>query len=539
MTSKRFSRLWITLLTLAVIIVIPLTGGCKKQAGGVVRGGTLNDWFSDDPAGIDPQVDTTLMVYRLARDIYSTLLRYQGDTFNLEPDACAEMPTVSADGLTYHFKLRPDIKFHDGTVMTSKDVKFTMERMLNPATQAANAWVYEPIKGAKAVENGQATSLEGFKIISDTEFELTLERPFAPFLHYLAIPPSSIFPEKACTEAKDAWRMHPVGSGPFELAEYVPDDHIRLVKNPDYFEEGLPYLDEVFIRIVPDDDTGRLEFENGTMDVSFLPTDVPEDMARYFRMRDEGKYQILESTPANTYYFAFNLKVPQVSKLEVRQAIAYAIDKQKLIDTIWGGTAVEAKNFISPGIPGAWAEAPGYHYDLGKAKALMAKAGVTSMNLEIAQRGGDTPSDTNVALQAMLKEIGINVQIKIFDRATFNDMRGQGNLPCAYGNWWADFPDPDNYLYTYFHSSQAKNMSTNVNDPELDKLLEAARAEPDPNKRWPMYAEAEKKIVYDNCWIIPLWHLKDYVVLQPNVRGWVMTPTGVYSYKTVYKVSTK
>lgn len=531
---NKVCRLLTVVLALAVIITIPMVGGCKKDTGETAKGGTLNDWFSEDPAGIDPQVDTSLMVYRLSRDIFSTLLRYQGDTFTLEPDALAEMPTT-ADGVTYHFVLKPNVKFHDGTTLTSKDVKFTMERMLNPATAAANGWVYEAIKGAKAMEDGAATSLEGFNVINDTEFELTLEKPFAPFLHNLAIPPASIYPEAACTAAGDTWRMNPVGSGPFKMAEYIPDTHIRLAKNTDYFEEGLPYLDEVFIRIVPDDDTGRLEFENGTVDASFLPTDVPEDMARYFQMRDEGKYKIEESTPANTYYFIFNMNVPEVKDIRVRQAIAYAIDKQKLIDTIWGGTAVEAKNFISPGIPGQYAEALGYPFDLAKAKALMVEAGVTSMKLEIAQRGGDTPSDTNVALQAMLAEIGITVEIKILDRATFGEVRGLGNLPCNYGNWWADFPDPDNYLYTFFHSSQSTNMSTNVKDAELDAALDGARIEPDNAKRWPIYAAAEKKIVYDNCWVIPLWHLKDYVVLQPSVSGWVMTPTGVYSYKTIHK----
>jgi len=532
---SRFSKLLVVALALAVVLSIPMISGCKKT-GGVVKGSTLNDWFSEDPAGIDPQVDTTLMVYRLARDIFSTLLRYQGDTFNLEPDLCAKMPT-STDGLTWHFKLKSGVKFHDGTVLTSNDVKFTFERMLLPGTVAANGWLFEPIKGAVAMENGEATSLEGFTVLSDTAFDITLEKPYAPFLHNLAIPPASIYPAAACVAAGDAWRMQPVGTGPFKLAEYKPDTHIRLAKNADYFEPGFPYMDEVFIRIVPDDDTGRLEFESGTMDVSFLPTDVPEDMARYFQMRDEGTYKIEKSTPANTYYFIFNEKVPAVQKLEVRQAIAYAIDKQKLIDTIWGGTADVAKNFISPGIPGQWAEAPGYTFDLTKAKSLMQQAGVTSMKLELAQRGGDTPSDTNVALQAMLAEIGITAEIKIYDRATFNEMRGQGNLPCNYGNWWADVPDPDNYLYTYFYSTQAVNMSTNVNDAALDQLLTDGRAEPDTAKRWPMYAEAEKKIVYDNCWVIPLWHLKDYVVLQPNVSGWVMTPTGVYSYKTVSKTS--
>jgi len=415
-----------------------------------------------------------------------------------------------------------------------------MERMLLPATGASNGWLFEPIKGAKAMEDeGGPTTLEGFEKVSDTEFKLTLEQPYAPFLHNLAIAPASIFPKAACIAAGDQWRMNPVGTGPFKLAEYVPSTHIKLAKNPDYYEDGLPYLDEVFIRIVPDDDTGRLEFESGTVDVSFLPTDVPEDMKRYRDAATAGTYTIEESTPANTYYFAFNENDPVVQKLEVRQAIAYAIDKQKLIDTIWGGTAVEAKNFISPGIPGRWAKAPGYSFDLAKAKSLMQAAGVTMMDLELAQRGGDTPSDTNVAIQAMLKEIGINVKITILDRASFNEMRSQGNLPCNYGNWWADIPDPDNYLYTYFYSTQSKIMSTNVKNAELDAMLDEGRTITDPTARWAKYAEAEKKIVYDNCWIVPLWHLNDFVVLQPSVKGWVMTPTGVYSYKTVYKEAGK
>lgn len=530
----RFAKVLVLVLALAVVLSVPL--GCSRDDA---ASGQLVDWFSEDPAGIDPQVDTTLMVYRLARDIFSTLLRYQGETFELEPDLLAEMPSVTEDGLTYSFKLREGVKFHDGSPLTSEDVKFTFERMMKPETGAANSWLYDKIAGSQAMLDGQAAELSGFEIVSDLEFKITLTEPFAAFTHVLAIPPAAIYPSDACAAAGDQWQMQPIGTGPFMLKEYVPDDHLLLAKNPDYFEDGLPYLDEVLIRILPDDATGRLEFEAGTVDIGLVPTDTAEEFQHYLAEAEAGKWQVLEATPANTYYFVFNVKPGvgprEIQDVRVRQAIAYAIDKQALVDNIWAGTAAVAKNFISPGIPGAWAEAPGYEFNLDKARQLLEEAGVSGFDLVIAQRGGETATDTNVAIQGMLAEIGITVEVRIHDRATFRDIRGQGNLESSYGNWWADYPDPDNYLYTYFHSSQSTGMSTGVNDPEIDQWLDEAKVMNNTPERWALYARAEEKIIYDQCYIIPLFHAKDYVALQNGVEGFIMHPTGVYSYRTTVK----
>lgn len=526
----RHPLLAVVVLSLAVVLVAV---GCARKVQEPAREPViLHDWFTDDPGTLDVQQDTTLAVYGLARELFNTLVRYKGETLELEPELLESMPTISADGKVYTFKLKQGILCHDGkTELTSKDVKFTFERMLDPNGKGLSTWLYEPILGAKDMVEGKAAELKGFKIINDYEFEITLEKPYAPFLHNLAVPSASIYPAELCKAAGEEWGRKPVGTGPFKLKEYTPSTSIVLEKNPYYFEKGLPYLDGIEYRIVPDEATGLMEFEKGTFDVTSIPTNEFE------RITKSGQYTILESTPLNTYYFVFNMKEKPYTDVRVRKAIAMAIDKQKIIDSILGGRATVAKAFVTPGIPGAYpaGQGPAYDYNPAEAKKILEEAGLKKIKAVTWQRGGTQVADTNIAIQAMLKEIGIDLEVQIIDRAAFGEARAQGKVPANYGNWWADIPDPDNYLYTYFHPSQSRYMSTNYDNPRVTALLDEARITTDPARRAQLYQEAEKIIVGDDAAIVPLFHKKDYLAVQKNVKGIIMHPTGVNSYKMVQK----
>lgn len=499
----------------------------KKGPNGEIYGGTFTVAIGEEPPVLDPQVDTTLQVYNMSRDIFSTLVRYKGNTLELEPELLAEMPKADADNITYHFKLRNDVVFHNGAKLTAKDVKYTFERMLLPDTKAQNTWVLEEIAGAKEMIDKKATELKGFTIKSDTEFDIVLARPFGPFVQLLATPPTSIFPADYAKEKGDKFAREPVGTGPFKLAKWEPNQLIVLEKNPNYFEKGLPYLDKVEYKVIPDEATRWLEFEKGTNDIGAPPT------AEFTNAKTSGKWQFIEYTTLNTFYLSLDLNTFKDKR--VREAISMAIDREKILKTVWNDQGKVAKQFVTAGIPGALTSPKGFEFNPEKAKQLLKDAGATNLTIESWQRGGDKVSDTNLAIQQMLKNVGIDYQVKIADKAAFREARSKGSIPANYGNWFADYPDPDNYLYTYFHSSQSKGMSVNYNNPDVDKVLDEARGIADQAKRQKMYQDVENKLIFEEFAIIPLLHQTGYTVVQKNVHGIKGHPTEVESLKLVWK----
>lgn len=499
----------------------------KKGPNGEIYGGTYRISLAQEPAGMDPQVDTTLTVYNMSRNIFNTLIRYKGNTLDLEPELLTEMPTVDADNKTYHFKLRNDVSFTNGQKLTAKDVKYTFERMMTKATKAKNTWVFEEILGAKEMLDGKATELSGFKLTGDYSFDIVLARPYGPFLQLLATPPASIFPMEYTKSKGDQFQRAPIGSGPFKVVNWEPNKQITLEKNASYFEKGVPFLDKVEYRILPEEATRWLEFEKGTFDVGTPPT------AEFKNAKTSGKWQFIEYTTLNTYYLALDLKTFKDKR--VREAISLSIDREKILKTVWNDQGKVAKQFVTPGIPGALTSPAGFKYDPAKAKELLKAAGAANLKMESWQRGTEKISDTNLAIQQMLKEVGINYEVKLVDSATFREARSKGNIPSNYGNWFADYPDPDNYLYTYFHSSQSKGMSVNMNDPAVDKILEEARGLADQAKRAKMYQDLETKLVLEEYMIIPLLHQTGYEVAQKWVHGIKGHPTEVEGVRYVWK----
>lgn len=499
----------------------------KKGPNGEVYGGTYRIALGEEPPGIDPQVDTTLQVYSLSRNLFSTLVRYKGETLELEPELVSEMPKVDADNITYHFKLREDVLFHDGKKLTAKDVKYTFERMLNPATKAANTWVLEEIKGAEEMLAGKATELAGFKLNGDYSFDIVLKRPYGPFIQNLATPPASIFPAEYAKQAGQDFQRKPIGSGPFKLGEWKPNQLLVLERNETFFEKGLPYLDRVEYKVIPEEATRWLEFQQGNFDEGGVPD------AEFAQVYSSGKFQVKEYLTLNSYYFSLNVK--DFPDKRVREAISLAIDRAKILKTVLNDQGSVLKSFVTPGIPGALTDGPGFKYDPDKAKALLKEANAVGTKVEMWQRGGDKVVDANLAIQQMLNEVGFQAATQIADRAAFREMRSQSKIPAYYGNWYADYPDPDNYLWTYFHSSSSAGMSLGWKDPQVDKTLEEARALADQSKRQKIYQDLERKLIYEEYGIIPLWSMKEYDFYQKNVHGMIGHPTSIGGLKTVWK----
>lgn len=538
MKTRRIVALSLVAVMLVTAVVL---SGCGKPKVKLLPGqtaGYVHDWFTEDPGTFDFQEDTTLAVYNLARNLFSTLVRFKGNTLDLEPELCAEMPTADSTGTVYDFKLKPGIKFSNGDTLTAADVKYTIMRMLDPNGKGASPQWFEPIVGAKDVETGKATDLAGFKQISDTEFTLTITAPYAPFLQNLAVPSASILPEKACKAAGDTWGQNPVGTGPFVVEKYEPNTMIVLKKNPNYFEAGLPKVSGVDYVVLPDAATALMDFENGQLDV-YSPSGT--ELTEIKGLKDSKgteKFNTVSYTPLNTYYILFNMKEPAFKDVRVRKAIAMAIDKQALLaSSVFNGEGTVAKAFTTPGIPGAYdaGTGPAYDYNPEQAKALLAEAGVKDLKITLWQRGGQTASAGNTAIQGFLAAVGITADIQIVDSAAFGQARSKGQVPISYGNWWADYPSPDNYLNTYFNPTNT--MSSGYNNPTVTALLDKAMKSTDQAERTKDYQEAEKIIIQDDCAIVPLVHVDSYYSLAKSISNYPLSPTGVVGYLTIEKAA--
>jgi len=481
-----------------------------------------------DFESMDPQMGTSSEVCRTSIQMFSRLFKYD-DNGQVVPDILTGMPQVSPDGLVYTFELRPDVKFTNGEVLKSSDVKYTFDRMFLPETKAINGWVIDMIKGATDVAEGKAKELSGIKVIDDTKFEITLDKPYAPFIQCLATPYVSIFPEKACREAGDKWNREPVGSGQFKLQSWVKGEKVVLVKNPDYFGEPAK-LDEIDFVVMEDPTTQELEFRNKNLDLMYINSDK---IAQY---KDDPTVAYYPVELLHIQYLMFNVQNEYLKDVRVRQAISIAIDRDKLCRTVLNGAAKPANTFLPEGLLGYDATTK-IEYNVEKAKQLLKEAGYENgFSIDIYQtQDSKATLALNTALQGSLAEIGVKLNIIQIDQASWVEMRTQGKLTMYTGSWWGDYSDPDNFLYTLFYKDNAKVRSSNYNDEEFNKALVEARGLTDSAKRDEIYKAMDRKLCTEDYAVAPLDHSIDPFVAQTNVKGLLIPMTGTINFRSAYK----
>jgi peptide/nickel transport system substrate-binding protein/oligopeptide transport system substrate-binding protein len=479
---------------------------------------TLTVAQETDPGTADPQLTTE--EYFLPLNVFDRLVEAvtTGPGQSELVAGLAEKWDVSADGLKYTFHLRPNVKFHNGDILTADDVIWTFDRMLDPTTKALNTDFLDMIAGAQDRMDGKATSVSGLKKIDDNTVEISLDKPFAPFLANLATPAGSIFSKKATTEAGEDFNTKPVGTGRFKMDNWTFNSEVVLSAFEDYFR-GRPQFDKLIMKIVPEAQTMALMKRNGELDVldlDFAKSQIPE-----FQKDPATKDQIVSGPRVGTYYMSINEKIPPFENPKVREALMYAIDRQTLIDALYYGTGVPAKGILSPGLAGFNDKLPGFPYDPEKAKALLKEAGYENgFDMGIYQTV-DSPSTLkiNEALQAMLGEVGIRVKIEQMDDAAWSGTRAEGKLGSYVTSWSADYNDPDNFIYTFFAPRNSVARSWNYENKDVQDKLEQARSMTDMEARYKLYQEIEDQIVNKDFAFVPLFHLQHLFVVDPKVKN--------------------
>ena len=449
----------------------------------------------------------------------------------------AESWDISDDGLEYTFHLRQGVKFHNGNDFTAEDVAYTFHRMLT-VEGGVNTEFIDQIKGADELLAGETDTLEGVEVVDDYTIKVTLKEPFAGFLASISSPGVSIYDSEATEAAGDQFGMDPavtVGTGPFEFSSWSFNNQLVLTRNEDYWK-GASGLPGVVIKIIPDTETQSMMFESGELDI--LDLDYAADSAD--RFTETYPDQIVQGPRVGIVYFTMNFNKEPFQDVRVRKAVQMSIDRQAILDALYGGRGQVEQGIFPHGLIGFNPDQEEIKYDPEAAKALLAEAGYADgFDMEIA--ADSSASDTmTMALEIVsdqLAEVGIRAEIKNYDESTWLETRKSGELGSFMSTWSADYNDPDNFIYTFFgNEEKTKIRSINYPDTEVMARVAKARTIVNEDERLAEYKALEEKIVHEDAAWVPMFSRLHLFAVSKRVEGFAPLWSGL-SDQLFYNVS--
>jgi peptide/nickel transport system substrate-binding protein/oligopeptide transport system substrate-binding protein len=493
------------------LFVLPAILGCGGGGESAPARKTIIDSRdSYDPRSIDPALSTDVPTGRAVAYVFDGLTRFTPDA-KVVP-GLAKSWDVSPDGITYTFHLHMGVKFHDGRAFLASNVVSSFQRVLDPATKGGRGWPLYPIKGAEDYAASKAKTIAGLAAPNDSTVVITLKEPFSIFPKLLAMPVTSIIPDNPSAD----FGQNPIGTGPWKFVEWRHDDYLLFAKNPDYFD-GAPKTDSLMARIIPEMSTATAEFEAGNVDVLSVP-----DQATKSWEADPEKQKLLSSTPAlRFWYVAINTTRGPLSDVRVRQALNYAVDVNTMLSQVMAGRGSVANGVIPPSLGGSDPNRKSYPHDVAKAKQLLAAAGhPNGIDVELWASTSDQSPRISQTVQANLAEAGIRAKIVQRDASSVREASRSGQTDLALKEWWADYPDAENFLFPLLHSKN-RGVGGNVSfysNPHFDALVDQAHREQDESKRNPLYTQADQ-IEFDDAPMIYLFFYKDVYAVQPWIKG--------------------
>lgn len=475
------------------------------------------------PTHLDPRYATDANAVRISGLIYNSLLRTDANS-QLQPDLAETWEMI--DQQTYRFSLRKGVTFHDGSLLTSADIKHTYDSILDPKNGSPKR---APLKVLRSVEQRGAY-----------EILFRLAEPYAPFLEHctIGIVPATSAGLSAVTASKP-----PVGSGPFILESAYMAERVSLRANPDYWE-GKPAVHGLSFKIIPDAMVRVLEFKKGT--IQFLQNDIEPDMLPWLKRNTDGVIEMKQGTTFQ--YIGVNLQHPILRYSKVRQALALALDRDAIIRHLLKDQATAATGLLSPlhwAYDGAVAVWP---YDPEEANRLLDEAGFPdpdgagprprfklsfkTTNLDLRRRIAE-------AFKEQLQRVGIELEIRTYEWGTFYSDIKKGSFH-LFSLAWVGILDPDIY-YQIFHSASVPpngDNRGNYSNPVLDALLERGRKATQISERKLIYQRVQR-IVAEDLPYIPLWWVKNVIVRKPTIRDFIPYPDGdlISLKKVLYRPS--
>jgi oligopeptide transport system substrate-binding protein len=528
---KRIPRA-ITLL--ALVLSLGLTSCGTQEA----LSSELNWNLATEPPTLDPALATDTVSVQCDEALFLGLTDFE-DT----PDAAVipEIATewsVTADGLTWTFKMRDDIwwvHYDPATKATEKqrlvnahDVVYGVRRTLDPATASDYAYVDYIILNAEAVNSGESTDLEsvGVRAVDDYTVEFTLTQPAGYFPAIASMWVNRPVPREVIEQHGDVWTEagNLWSNGPYVLDTWEHESQVVFVKNPHYFDAKNVTIERINCVMVVEDSTAFAMYENGELDVQNPPL---EDMDRIKADPTLSK-ELYIGPRLCSYYYGFNVTKPPMDNLLVRKALSYALDRQKLIDNVLKGGQLPAWSFACPGIFGNVAgneDFPGITFDPAKAQELLAQAGYPGgagfPEIQLLFNTSEAHQKIAEFVQAQWKE-HLGIDLKLFNQefsVYLNTVLEDAPQVYRHG-WCADYPDQNNWVMEVFHPEKSPNRSkwSGTAAEEFARLVEAGARASDPEERKQYYFEAEKILAVDEAVICPIYYYTFVVCNKPYVE---------------------
>ena len=509
--SKKTTR---TVLLAASVIGAMFAGVLPAIAENSAPKGDLVLVRNQDFASFNPDLAQNDSIF-IQQQIYEPLYMISQNGKTVRP-WLAKSSSVSADKLTWTIKLRTDIKFSDGTPMTSADVKFS----LDIATKG-NGWGFLNT----AIDTITAPSTDTVKIKTKT--------PWAPLLSDLACFSNSILPNNYGGKTADAFFKAPVGTGPFALDHWTPGTEIKMLANKTYWQPGKPYLNSVTWKYVPDDNTRALMLQSGQADINEFPpaTSVAQ-------LKKTAGIKVNPFPAAASQYIAMNEKTPALADVHVRRALSYALDRASVIKVVLAGIGTASNSILAPNVGFYDPKTPGLQYDLKKAAAeLKMSKFAKGLKLDyLATAGSVQDNAMSSILQAALKKIGVKLTITTQDPTVKRATQKAEHYQLTSTAWTMDISDPDELLTFALNPVEGGTDAfyTHYNNKKVIAAVKAGQTTTSTAARQKQYSLAQK-LVADEAMMIFAYNYSYIYAWRTNITGFQVTPTLSYHMEEVKK----
>ncbi|MGH7559744.1 MAG: ABC transporter substrate-binding protein [Gemmatimonadales bacterium] len=477
--------------------------------GGSSPGSALQYYLVSDPRSLDPALSTDVTTGEVVALLFDNLTQFDAEG-RLGPGLATRWETDSA-GRTYTFHLRSGVRFHDGRPLRAMEVAESFRRVLAPGSTGGRSWPLEPIAGARNRLAGRDTALRGIQVRDDSTLVLTLEEPLNIFPTLLAMPVAAVVPSPAPGDLGE----RPVGSGPWRFVSWQHDDALRFARNETYWG-GPPLADSLRIRIIPEPLTQAAEYEAGRLSVVEVPFG---ETARWDAARPA---ELQRRSALRAVYVAINTTRGPLRDVRVRRAINHAVDVEAILRTVYGGRGVLAAGAIPPGLVGHDSTRKRFALDSAMARRLLGESGHASgLSLRLWRTARPVYARVAEAIQRDLGRVGIAVEIVERDAASARAAARKGETDLFLTDWYGDYPDPENFTWPLFHSSNrgpGGNLAF-LEDKALDELIIRARRTADPAEKAALSREIDGRLFELAPWLF-LWFPVDLWAVRPEIEGW-------------------
>jgi peptide/nickel transport system substrate-binding protein len=504
-------------LVLALALSVAVLAGCGStgtKTGTTGTTSTANDTFTyaqgADPRGLDPALVDDGESSKIIVNIYEGLLKYAPDSTAVQP-SLAESWKISDDGLSYTFKLRQGVKFHDGTDFNADAVKFNIDRQIPPkvtADMSYGPFVFSSVKD----------------VVVDDPYTVTinLTQKNTAFLANLAMSLAApMVSPKALTDGKNSVMEAPCGTGPYKFVKWNKSENVVLVRNDAYWGEKAKTKNVIF-RFISDNSARVLALNNGEVDmIDGIDATVVDQIK-------QGGSKLFEAPGMNINYMAYNTTSKLFKTVEARKAVSQAINVDELVKSLYQGYSDKATTILPTFVPGYDASVQQVSFDEAAAKAGLAKAGIKKIHM-IAYTNprpynAATGATLATAIQGYLQKVGVECTIDTFDWTTYKEKVKAGDYDIAFYGWIGDNGDPDNFLNLLADKDPSMNIAR-WQDPAYIAMIKKALATPNGAERDAMYGAMEKYVAERAIWL-PISHAKTLAAYRPNVSGFIYHVTG-------------